>query len=576
MKTLAGQPLHSIQDQSALSLLQNLVPTKSMEEIKEMIKGARNPRDARVILERAVYPHHLCFDVLNGHGFRVMVLQTLTGVAPRIHCMHEWFDCVDRFRRLGFVLTRTFAAEGFTTIRQWLTNEFRSKGRSPALLTEGTAHVRELMQWSAEDRLVFDHVLYTRIIFLLTMIVSFFDRQNLYRASFAPDFTKRDGVVVEWVVSNERCTDFDECVLQCDGLMEEVLERMRAEIPSRPPFSLMYRLMDYYFATDNVDKMIAVMEDAVSYGVNIAESTTAKLMQLACAFNYPQVPELFLRWRVLLPQCVIATPDMSRLLFYYGRSGGGRPCPRCGEPFNHRNANVYCWMQTPPHQRACPALQMARMQKGELEESRELPQNADWSTKAFQLWEMSKSRSIEWGMVEWRAFLLCSIFSPRAMEAKQLLDDHFDLMAMDDFLRATYIRLLRHHAPEMVLPTLDRWKSHGCGMSPIALQEGLMGSVMVPDESMRIAHVKTVWAELLERDSYVMPLTRRFFERRREQLRSTAASRAEQGEGRISAAEEQLMRDIIQMQPRRLSLLDMKDSASDFVVGTRRKNVYTP
>lgn len=586
-----GAPLnlpHLAQDQEVLALLQSIVPMSSTDEILQILKGAKNAYEVRQILEKVVYRHHLCFDVLNGHGFRVAVLQSLTNVAPRTGCMMEWFDCVDRFRRLGFLLTRTFAAEGFTTIRQWLSREFQTRGRVPTILTDGTAYIRELVQICLEDGLVFDHVLYTRITFLLTMIVSFFDRQNLYRMSFPDDFAKRDGIVVEWIITNERCVDYDECVLQCDALMEELLEQMRHDIPSRPPFSFMYRLADYYFATDNVDKLIAVMEDAESYGINVAESTTAKLMQLACAFNYPQVPELLLRWRVLLPQCVLATPDISRLLFYFSRSGGGLPCPHCGEPYNHRNVSVYNWLQTPPHQRQCPALWMARQQKGELEEARELPQNADWSTQAFQLYRLSHERAIEWTATEWRGFLLCCLFSSRAMEAKQLLDEHFPAKAMDDFLRATYMRLLRHHAPAQAWPTLQAWRAQQCNMSPIALQEALMATVMIEnDAALRVAHMKQVWSLLVEKDSYVMPFTRRFYVRRRAELQQqysaataaaspSAAPTVTAVDPAVQAEEARVMDLVINMRPRHVSLLDMKDSAADFVVGVRRKNVYHP
>lgn len=553
---------------AVLSILRDSVPLTSSDDMKDLLKGCKNAKEVRHVLDTVLYRNPLCHDVLNGHGYRVAVLQALTAVAPRTQCLHEWFECVDKFRRLGFVLTRTFAAEGFTLIRQWLSHHFNYEGRSPLLVTEGVSHIRELVQLCKEDRLVFDHVLYTRIVFLLTMIVSFFDRQNIYRSTFPENFSKRDGVVVEWVISAERCVDFDECVLQCDAALEEMLEMLRQDIPSRPNFSIMYRLIDYYFATDNVEKMIAVMEDAESYGIGIAESSTAKLMQLACALNYPNVPELFTRWRVSLPQCVLATPDMSRLMFYYSRSGGGRPCPVCGEPYNHRNVNVYVWQKTPEHQRNCPALLDARRRKGELDENTSLPQNADWSEMAFGLWGLSQSRAIEWGAVEWRSFLLCCMFSPRALEAKELLDKFCDHAKMDDFLRATYIRLLRHHAPELVLPTCCGWRDGGHRLSPIVLQEALMGAVMVDDPAERHRAVRYIWKTLLERDSYIMPFTKRLLQRRLGELRARPAG--------VTADEDSLMGEMIAMQPRHLSLLDLKDSAADFVVGTSKKNVYVP
>lgn len=553
-------------DLQVIEVIQTAGPLGTLDDIKQMLRDAKHAKEVKRILECVVYRHHLCFDVLNGHGFRVHVLQMLTSIAPRAQCMNEWFDCISRFRQLGFLLTRTFAAEGLTVIRQWLIGRFSNEGRTPVLVTEGLAHIRELISWCQEDRLVFDHVLYTRIVFILTSIVSFFDRQNLYRSSFPPEFSKRDGIVVEWTIGQERCTDFDECVLQCDALMEEVLEMLRADIPTRPTFSLMYRLMDYYFATDNVEKMIATMEDAESYGVSVAESSTAKLMQLACAQNYPTVPELFMRWRVIPPQCVLATPDMSRLMLYYSRAGGGNPCPACGEPYNHRNVCVYRWLQTPPHQRSCPLLRMARSRKGELEERRGIPQTLDWSEKAFRLWDLSKARMIEWGTVEWRAFLLCCHFSPRGAEARALLDAHFDHSRMDDFLRAAYIRLLRHHGPHQAWPTIQHWQQRNYKVSPIVLQEGLMAAAAVEAESDRLPALRGVWATILSKDSYVMPFTKRVLRARLDELQSQR--------GGVSAEEQRVFEDAITMQPRHVSLLDLKDSASDFVVGTSKHNIY--
>ncbi|KAH9597759.1 hypothetical protein LSM04_001333 [Trypanosoma melophagium] len=561
-------PLQEGCEAAALVILRETVPLTSSDDLKELLKGCKNAKEVRHVLDTVLYRNPLCHDVLNGHGYRVAVLQALTAIAPRTQCLHEWFECVDKFRRLGFVLTRTFAAEGFTVIRQWLSQHFSYEGRSPLLVTEGISHIRELVQMCKEDRLVFDHVLYTRIVFLLTMIVGFFDRQNIYRSSFPENFSKRDGVVVEWVISCERCVDFDECVLQCDAVLEEMLEMLRHDIPSRPNFSIMYRLIDYYFATDNVEKMIAVMEDADSYGIGIAESSTAKLMQLACALNYPNVPELFVRWRVSLPQCVLAAPDMSRLMFYYSRSGGGRSCPLCGEPYNHRNVSVYIWQKTPEHQRNCPVLMDARRRKGVLDDNVELPQNQDWSEMAFGLWDMSQSRAIEWGVVEWRSFLLCCMFSPRALEAKKLVDEHFDTAKMDDFLRATYIRLLRHHAPALVLFTLRDWREKSQRISPIVLQESLMCAAMVGDARERLKSLKDIWKSLLDRDSYVMPFTKRLLQKRLKELRARPSGVAEE--------EAALFEEMIGMQPRHLSLLDMKDSTGDFVVGTSKKNAYVP
>lgn len=704
-----------------INVLREAVGLHSTEEIKSMIMGAKNAREVQHLLDRVVYRHHLAGDPLNGHGYRVAILQALTAVAPRTVCLSSWWEAVHRFRGLGFMLTRAFAAEGFTTIRHWLTQQFDQHGRSPHLVIDGIRYIRGLMYWCKEDKLVFDHVMYTRIIFLLTMIVSYMDRHNLYRSSFSSgDFVKRDGIVVEWVLSAERCVDFDEAVLQCDAFLEEVLSLMREDIPSRPAFNVFYRLIDYYFATDNVEKMLAVMEEAEEAGVPVAESSTAKLMQLSCALNHPATPALFLRWRVSLPQCLIATPDMSRLLFFFSRSGGGYGCPVCGEPFNHRNVLVYVWLETPPHQRNCPALQMGRKRKGELEECIVLPHNKDWSKEAWGLWHLSTARSITWGAVEWRGFLLCCMFGspsaaaksgyPPPLEAKALVDQHLSPERMDDFLRATYMRFLRHHQPHLAAETMQHWLSLGTvRMSPIALQEALMSaaSILTVDEvrilerilqeeereeeiqnssphpmneatprldtplvapmttatgetvaaagwlgsdleqladrigegrrneskrgwcrwlvslgvvqiregvglsvdnpawkDRRYKDLQFIWKAILEKDTYVMPYTKRVLrarqavlleiwkkkkklwemqeleksvdaEQENDQMHGRSNEEREKEEAHFTA-EQSLLDTIIMMTPRNVSLLDMKDSASDFAVGSTKKNVFIP
>lgn len=718
-----------IHDEALIRVLREAVGIPSTEDIKSMIMGAKNAKEVQYILDHIVYRHHLAADPLNGHGYRVAILQALTAVSPRTICLSAWWDAVQRFRPLGFLLTRSFVAEGFTTIRHWLTQQFDLHGRSPHLVIDGIRYIRELLYWCKEDKLVLDHVMYTRIIFLLTMIVSFMDRHNLYRSSFSSgDFVKRDGIVVEWVLSTERCVDFDEAVLQCDAFLEDVLAMLREDITSRPTFNIFYRLIDYYFATDNVEKMLTIMEEAEEAGVPVAESSTAKLMQLSCALNQPATPALFLRWRVALPQCLIATPDMSRLLFFFARAGGGYPCPVCGEQYNHRNVSVYVWLETPPHQRNCPALQMGRKRKGELEECRILPQNKDWSKEAWGLWNLSAARSIEWGAVEWRGFLLCCMFGssaaaitmgyPPPLEAKALLDRHLPLERMDDFLRATYMRFLRHHQPHLGVETMRHWLSLGTfRMSPIALQEALMcaaciltseeldilrtllkeeeeegkaesgeekckksaiqsifgefadselatatpsasetsstdeaplsialqgyfdpiqkgrmrgtqklvrkgicstllslGAVELREDSClrtstdpcswsrRYTDLQFIWKAIQDKDTYVMPFTKRLLKARKAVLQEIWRKRIQlwekhefkniekintkqrsEGEGSERKpdevhfkAEQTLLETIITMKPRNISLLDMKDSASDFAVGSTKKNVFIP
>ena len=261
-------------------------------------------------------------------------------------------------RRLGFTLSRNFVSSALDMLKKWMQQRFGREGRNVEICDSILAYCRELIRMAREDGVSLDWVVHTRFVFIVTGIVAIFDRQNLYRELWPPndEVPRRAGIICDWVVAHERPQDYDDVVLKCNELVEEVLNMVRAdgESSARPPFSFMLRLADYYFATDNVYEMKNTLEQCKALNIAVAESTTAKFMQLACAANLPDVPQLFLTWRVERDNCTIATTDVFRLLMFYCRSGGGRPCPQCGEKFNHRNVYVHTWASTPKEQRRLP------------------------------------------------------------------------------------------------------------------------------------------------------------------------------------------------------------------------------
>lgn len=607
----ALEPADDSHHDKILKLLRYAVPLEDPATTQNLMREAKNSRELRRVLETVVYRSALAWDVLNGHGYRVAMITTLTAVAPRCNAAAEWIECVSHFRPLGFQCDRTVIAEGLNLIRAAALHKFQSDGRHPAIISDGLNRLRLMLAWACEDNIQLDHVFFSRLIAVATTLVSLFDRQNVFRANFPEDFNRRDGIVFEWVLGNVRSTDYDQAVFLCNNFVDEVIECLRERIPtSRYSFGLFYRIMDYYFAVDNPEKMLKTMEDSP---FPPAESSTAKLMQLACAFNLPNVPELFLKFRALPPQCVIASPDMSRLLFYFARAGGGQPCPECGEKYNHRHPGLHVWEQTPDEQKRCHLFELGRLQKSVLEdrgvpmlsgaakdqplaaltaEKRKKipPQCLDHSVSAQALWQMSTERSIPWNTLEWRGYLLCHMFSSRdaALAALKLVDEQLQEPRFDEFLRQTYVRVLRTHHPEGLQEHIHRFLEAKPiqKVSPIVLQEALMtASAMMNYAPQRFDCLKRVWKLVLDRDSYVVPYTARFIRRqveRRELMALHASSAAGSSSTSPTAAagyymspeERSLVDSILNFKPRSVNLLDLKDGVSDFVVGSTKKNVF--
>ena len=561
-------------------VIQGLTLSPHSEEIRELLRNAKTNREVRQVVDQFILTHPFASDVLNGHGFRVATVVALTSVAPKTSAINEWFDVVERFRQFGFAVTRPHASEGSSMIKGWIQRRFQVDGRSPKMVTEAIDRIRQLLQWCIDDRVVFDHVLLARFISSAVQLVSYFDRQNVYRLNFAEAFTKRDAIVQEWALCRERAVDYDRCVELCDALVAEVLEASRRYLPNvRLPFSFTYRLFDYYFASDNVEKMLELLAACERDGMVVAEAVTAKVMQLVCTFNYPNATEIFLRWRVANPQSALATADATRLLFYYGRAGGGYSCPKCGEKFNHRNPSLAVWKSTPREQRDCEYANLARTRRGEFDDLKDTPQGQDWSLEAFNIWNLCHERGIRWSSNEWRNFLCCLMNSPtpKALAGLELLDQNLTVDHFDDFLYATYCKMLRFHRPESIVTKLEEWRGLGSRFTPIVLQEALIAAAHVEEQKARIAAMRYCFDRISSVDSYITAYTRRVVDRVTDKRGLWKRQEQQQDQQQLTKDDREEVRIIAQisdLQPVVLGRLESKDSIWDLMPVRQRKNVY--
>jgi hypothetical protein len=542
------------------ALVAGSVAGPSGEDIAKVLGECHSVAALRKIVSELILPHPHMFDLLNGHGYRVFVFKKLSNACARLNEVDLWWKMMVTVRTMGFTLSRTFVATALDALKRYVTERFKREGRNPQIAANVLSKCRHLCDMAVEDGVALDWVIYTRLTYVLTTVVAVFDRQNMYRSSWpAGDVPRREGIVTEWVVSHKRCADFDAVVGKCNAFLDELLDEVRHRTNARPPFSFMLRLADYYFATDNFHAMLAVVEDCDALGVSIAESTTAKLMQMACAFNIEEVPRLFHTFRAAPPQCLVAAPDMSRMMLYYARAGGGRPCPACGEPFNHRHVGLEVWQATPAAQRGCALLAMARGQKGVLEDHAEYPGNADFSRVAFGCWDMSVARSVQWNVVEWRAFLCCCVFSPRAMEAAALLQRHLPRPQWDDFLATQFMRVHRHNAPEQMLPVLQDWSARSVKISPLVLQEAALGVAYIGAAEARLATMRFLVGTMRRLEVYTMPYTQRTLQTHLKNLEAASA---------LTDEERKMVAALSALSPRQKALVDVKDSCTDVTAGS--------
>lgn len=546
------------------------------DELADAIARASSPRELQLLLHTHVYTHPLCLDLLNGHGFRVFILQHLTRRCSKSGEIQTWFDFLRFARQCDFKLTRTNIALALESLKQFVLARFKRDGRDPRICTNTLQRAREILfDMAKEDGVPIDYVLYTRALQLLHNLLAVYDRQNVYRTTFPlNDLPRREGIVPEWVVPHSAKTmeEFSDAIKQCDAFVDELMKEMRENSAhgTRPPFSFMLRLADYYFATDNVHGMLSVLEDCSELGVAVAESTTAKLMQLASAFNLPQTPALFIHWRASPRHCVLAAPDMSRLMFYFARSGGGLPCPECHDTFNHRNVRY----ASEANNTSCSLLQLARTRKGELEERSDVPQCRDWSNVALRCFEFSRARAISWGFTEWRAFLLCCMHTKNLdtrWSVLKLIQQHFPRSQWDDFLAVTFLRFLKRTDPALIYPTMCEWDRLGMKRSPLALQEAVLGLMRMTnkkkeeekeeEDEERVKHVKGIVQRMRETDVYVMPMTKRHI------IMFLL-------DNKVSETEQLLWKEVEHLQPRQPDMIEQKDSCSDISPGPTKKQQF--
>lgn len=555
--------------QSVIGLVRQQTMGPATDTIAQLIGEAKSDRELKRTLDELVMTHPFAFDTLNGHGFRVIVFKKLSFVCAKLGEITLWWETMLAFRAMGFNLSRQFIAAALDTMKKVVRNRFAIEGRNPDIAVTILAKCRQLQHLSGEDGVPYDWLLYTRTLFVITSVVSIFDRQNLFRTHFTGTLAAREGLVPDWVVTPTRTLDYDNVVRQCDAQIHELLSDIRLRAKSRPPFSFMHRLMTYYFSSDNLDSMIATMEDCRELGVSIAESSTAKAMQLICAFNHPQAMRLFFEWRVSVSWSLLAPPDISRLLFYYCRSGGGESCPHCGDKSNHRNVGLTYWEQSPAEVKNCPLLELARVRKGELSDHPGLPQNKDWSHEAFLLFEMSEKRGIIWTLMEWRGFLLCCTFSPRALEALSLLKKHLPRAEWDDFLQHEVMRVLRHHRPERVRRELEQAQALKGRVTPYALQEAMIGACQISNEAERIDCLRYVLDSALRNSTFCTPYAKRC-------IQAVLARR----EVRSTSEEGMLASKILALEPGDESVRMapiQKDSVVDIIpAGSKRNQQYLP
>lgn len=576
----------------ATKLLQLLRATPALpsgEDLGKAITAASSERELQRLLRDAVFVHPLFFDTINGHGFRVHVISKVTTACVRLAAIEPWWRVVAAARGQGFLLSRPFIASLLDILRRRVIQRFDKEGRNIDIATSTIQRLRGIMLIAAEDGIPFDWVLYARTIGVVVNVAACFDRQNVFRNAFpSNDVPRRDGIIPDWVVTPERLPDTDAVIAMCDQFIERhVILDLKSRVGCRPVFSVMARLADYYFQVDDVTKMIGILEDCDQLGVDISDSTAAKAIQLACALNLADAPRLMLQLRFGRNNATITGSDFSRLMLYYCKSGGGRPCPVCGEAFNHRNVSLGVWQATPREQRDCPMLVLARKHKGVLQDDPSAAQCQDWSHVAYACWDMSRLRGVPWTAVEWRMFLTCCLFSDRALEAAALCETEHPKPLWDAFLASTFLRVLRFHAPSRVGEVVAAWRRDGIHMSPLTLQEAAMAVMCIDDDRQRLPQLRLVHDLNVEHDVYTMPYTNRYIAavmaaryRNRQQVAQpstappAAADGATAGDAAAAAGpceeETRLVNRLCHIAPKHLMMADVKDSTSDILPGTHK------
>ena len=196
---------------------------------------------------------------------------------------------------------------------------------------------------------------------------------------------------------------------------------------------------------------------------------------------------------------------------------------------------------------------------------------------AFALWDMSQERAIRWGVSEWRFFLMCVCFSPRALEGVALLDEHFPRKKWDEFVALTYVRVLRFNDPSRIVPILRRWSSDGVHLSPLPLQQAIKGQLLVRDPRERVDGLQFLLDAHASRDIYTTRYADRLIAARLEELQSEEAAAASSGsdDAEFLRRERRILDRFRKLMPRSSTVAEVKDSVSDVLpMKTKRHTIY--
>ena len=483
-------------------------------QIGILIEKCTNKTELINVLNTAIQ-HPLMLDAIHGHGVRVFLMQKVTNSCSKLYLSDVWIDTTRILRTMGFTLARNFIVQFLHNVKQWMTQTFALYGRDPILIEWTVEFINEIRLFMKNDRIPGDQVIYAKMINLLTSAISYFDRQHLYRVKWSnnDDAPRRDGIIVDWVSGNQRCLDFDYAVRLATPLVESLVKEIQHSYNNSIQYSIIIRLSEFYFQSDNVKLMISLLEYVRLNKIEIFEAPAAKLLQMCTAFNIKETPKIFIQWRIQSHISSFSSVDAFRMMMFYAKAGGGMPCPKCNEKYNHRNPSVEVWDSLSDKERYCALHIMSYQRKGELEDTPDIPQNKDYSNIAFSLLEISNEKNLFWSEQEWRAFLLCCINADKvkALKATKLVEDNLPFKKWDEFLKCTFIRVYRHHQPEHILELQHSWRKKSSGpLSPFVLHEFIMCAAKLKHHNERYTILLRLFEECNERKIYIFPYTRRY------------------------------------------------------------------
>eukprot|EP00759_Apiculatamorpha_spiralis_P015049 PhF_6_TR21718/c0_g1_i1/m.31030 len=468
------------------TIVRSLVPNPDKEEIMTFLTKVQTTED--LVNAISMINHTVTTSAFGGDSTteRSDLFQRLAEAAYQCRDFVHMWSLLCRFREQGMVLIRPHAYSVLNALRRHMEALFEKEGRNPDIIRGVYKYLRQFLDFCEEDGMLLDYMMWTRFLVLMLHLLSLFDRQLLYREKWNYALMKkRDGLFVDFVITHERTADYDFAVQETMKFFHEILAKVRKHVPTRPSFAFMYRAAEIMFACDDYSGMLSVLEDMKSMGMFTSEALTARLLQLSTSFNIPESNRIFMEWRVFHDNSKLNSMDFFRVLSYYARAGGGRPCPKCGEPYNHRNVSIECWKNTPESQRNCEYLQLARTSKGIYNDLRDIPQNADWSNEALGLLTMATELGVTLGGGEWRLFLLCCTFSPRVFEAYEVFLRNYPTKQWDDIVTATVFRLHRMNNPSQIMPLFRAVRAEGKFIHGVVAGEALMGVTAMPSSPTR-------------------------------------------------------------------------------------------